>query len=50
MNEDLDLEELLDCREILEAYMKIPANKRKECKERLIAIMNQLSEEHKMMA
>lgn len=38
MNEELDLEELLDLREILEAYTKVPANKRKECKDKMIAI------------
>ncbi len=38
MNDELDLEELLDLREILEAYAKVPADKRKECKDKMISI------------
>ncbi len=43
MNDELDLEELLDCREILEAYAKVPADKRKECKDKMIAIAETLA-------
>lgn len=38
MNDELDLEELLDYREILEAYSKVPTNKKKECKDKMISI------------
>ena len=42
MNEEFDLNELiekfLDFREILEAYSKVPASKKKECKDKMIAI------------
>lgn len=47
MNEELDLEELLDFREILEAYKKVPANKKKECKDKMIAIAETLTNEKK---
>ena len=47
MNDELDLEELLACREILEAYAKVPANKRKECKDKMIAIAETLTNEKK---
>lgn len=43
MNDELDITELLDYREILEAYAKVPANKRKECKDKMIAIAETLA-------
>lgn len=45
MNEELDLEELLEFREILEAYAKIPKSRRKECKDRIISIMELLAQQ-----
>lgn len=44
MNEQLDLEESLDCREILEAYLKVPANKRDDFKKAIINIAEVLAE------
>ena len=47
MDEEFDLNELiekfLDFREILEAYAKVPADKRKECKDKMIAIAETLA-------
>lgn len=45
MNEELDIEEILEFREILEAFAKIPKSKRKECKDRIISIMELLSKQ-----
>lgn len=44
MNEELELLESLDCREILEAYMKVPANKRDDFKRAVINIAEILAE------
>lgn len=47
MNDELDIAELLDYREILEAYAKVPADKRKECKDKMIAIAETLTNDKK---
>lgn len=44
MNEQLDLEELKDCKEIIEAYQKVPANKRDDFKKAIINIAEVLAE------
>ena len=47
MNEELELKKLQDCREILEAYMKIPVSKRDDFKKAVINIAELLADKNK---
>ena len=47
MNEELDLKELQDYWEILEAYIKVPANKRDDFKRAMINFAELLADKNK---
>lgn len=44
MSEELDLEESLDCKEILEAYKRVPENKKDDFKDFIIRVAILLEE------